>query len=1753
MEVLQRLILVLFASVVGLVSTGSAQDPTSGKIFVTAPNVLRIGVNETVTVSVFNTEPEEDVEVTVYIRRSRREPIEFGYSYSTVAVRRGTPVTTTVQVGTGFYRDLATEGNGYANLVVSAPSLGFLEEKEILLSNKSGYVLLHTDKPIYTPNQEVKIRLVAVDQDMKPSSELVHMMIVNPQGIIVEQFRETRAVNGFLDKTFTFDTEPMFGNWSVTVLHGHEFEKNKTVKFEVREYVLPRFTIKINTPDFIIESSSQESLDINFEAKHIYKKPVEGTYYMEIGILQRDGSVVSKSTTAGTLLNGIGTSAIYPRYNFGHDWFRNYEGCRLNVEVRVTESSTGVTEGAVDISTMIVQSPYRFKTGQTIRYFKPALPYEVQFELETVLGKPAQYLPVNVEASALVQSRRLTLNHNMDPNANQQWTDANGRVKFIFNTTHDTSQINIRVSTEERIERENAVFQFDANPYQSPADDDYLSISIAQTHLRVGDAIYAVVRTTATTPIDNLNLLFLSQGKVILAKSIDHVISNHEEVFFSVTSDMVPIVRIIAYYINHLDQVIADSIALKIENTCKHHVAINIQEEPNNEGAYLPESPVTLLVDAYPTSYVGLLGVDKAVYALNNNHRLSRRKMFEMMQTYDVGCGPGGGPTTPLIFKDSGLSVLTNARLAVPPREGLTCQRAGQSSRRKRSAVQCQSNTRSRIEQCLYQLERSGNCDDNLTTNRMFNRIQRWCTCETIASKLASKVPPYCPQATQQDIEDFTRCCELMNIWRLGGAPGVDVVDSMAPYDYADDSLSTFEEFGTDVRTDFKETWLFDLIRVGAHGQEAVDLQTPGSITEWSLQAVSVTPTGGLCVTDPLDVNVFKSLSIQLQLPYSVVRLEQIEVLATVYNYNPQGTNVRVSFYNPRGACGESSDPSQPATRVVHVPGHNSQSLKFVIVPVEIGELPITVTAISDLGSDGVQKTLNVIAHGIPHTVDHSVLLDPSGIYHQQRRSPRLRAAMIDDIQSDLLDTDNGVQYNILDLRPPDNIIPGTESAVLTLIGNMLGPILVDPVSNYGEWLQFPRGCGEQTMSIVAPTIFVHKYLLTMKLMNASLEEMALDRISRGLASALAHRRDDGSFSIWGVNESYNSSTWLTSFVLKVFSHASQIAPVDMNVTCKAAEWLIMNAQHPNGSFSELYKVHHKELTGGVSGEASMTAYVLISLYESTWCDRFDRNFAAAINDARAFLERQVKYLTRPYAKAIVTYALALSMSQYAEESNRMLRNDAITLGDGSRHWTPDESDLTNEDLPHWYRFRPSAIEVETTAYALLAQLQLRDISYAGSIALWLSQQQNYEGGFISTQDTVIALQALTRYSDMAHSGGDIDLSCVVTSTVDESFRFEHHFLPHNALVQREIAVPVGGPLRSQCEGKGTAKLAVRMKFSRLPSSHDVCPFNVTYNAREARTGLEVTGIGRSRVGIIPRSTTTSAQMARAKGDFVATIRFCARYTQNTRTNMGIIDVGLYSGFVLVSNRLEDMVQTDHLHLVQRYEVSQRSVIFYLDRIPADQDICMEFNARREIHVGNVQPVAIRVYDYYSPDKSCTSFYHPLEGNTQLPTLCNSADQCICPSERCAMCNRENGKNLLTKACESRDNYALRVRMVSQERISGYTVYTGNVTKVIKTGQDDVSAGMLRQFYIKERCPCPRIKLNNEHTIIGSAGLGFISDSGAEGYNYLLDERSVVEWWPTKLSKRKNADIQRKLLKFEQDVTDSRDEQNCPPMPNSQS
>ena len=72
------------------------------------------------------------------------------------------------------------------------------------------------------------------------------------------------------------------------------------------------------------------------------------------------------------------------------------------------------------------------------------------------------------------------------------------------------------------------------------------------------------------------------------------------------------------------------------------------------------------------------------------------------------------------------------------------------------------------------------------------------------------------------------------------------------------------------------------------------------------------------------------------------------------------------------------------------------------------------------------------------------------------------------------------------------------------------------------------------------------------------------------------------------------------------------------------------------------------------------------------------------------------------------------------------------------RYWPTQDAGGTSQQShrhPPWFhKHKPTTLEVETTGYALLAQLTLGDIEYSGAIVTWLVAQRTRHGAFISTQ-----------------------------------------------------------------------------------------------------------------------------------------------------------------------------------------------------------------------------------------------------------------------------------------------------------------------------------------------------------------------------------------------------------------------------------
>ena len=63
-----------------------------------------------------------------------------------------------------------------------------------------------------------------------------------------------------------------------------------------------------------------------------------------------------------------------------------------------------------------------------------------------------------------------------------------------------------------------------------------------------------------------------------------------------------------------------------------------------------------------------------------------------------------------------------------------------------------------------------------------------------------------------------------------------------------------------------------------------------------------------------------------------------------------------------------------------------------------------------------------------------------------------------------------------------------------------------------------------------------------------------------------------------------------------------------------------------------------------------------------------------------------------------------------------------------------------------------TSTDIEMTSYALLTYATLGKIDECVEMTRWLTQQRNGKGGFLSTQDTVMGLQALARISEILYA-----------------------------------------------------------------------------------------------------------------------------------------------------------------------------------------------------------------------------------------------------------------------------------------------------------------------------------------------------------------------------------------------------------------
>uniref|UniRef100_A0A7N8XJ74 Alpha-2-macroglobulin-like n=1 Tax=Mastacembelus armatus TaxID=205130 RepID=A0A7N8XJ74_9TELE len=647
------------------------------------------------------------------------------------------------------------------------------------------------------------------------------------------------------------------------------------------------------------------------------------------------------------------------------------------------------------------------------------------------------------------------------------------------------------------------------------------------------------------------------------------------------------------------------------------------------------------------------------------------------------------------------------------------------------------------------------------------------------------------------------------------------------------------------VRTFFPETWIWDLVEVGESGTKDVSLTVPDTITTWETEAFCLSPQGfGLAPRK--EITVFQPFFLELTLPYSIIRGEHFELKATTFNYLTSCIMVTVT---PAPSLDYTLTPLSGDQYTSCLCGSERKTLSWTMTPSTLGTVNVSVTAeavasqascdneivsVPERGRiDVVTKSLIVKAEGSEMEKTYNWLLCPKG---------------------EALTEETHIQL-------PENVILGSARASVSVLGDILGRAL----KNLDGLLQMPYGCGEQNMALLAPNIYILEYLTNTQQLTPAIKEKATTFLTSGYQRELNYKHADGAYSTFGSGA---GNTWLTAFVLRCFTKAQSFIYIDPKKIEESKTWLLQQQQE-TGCFVMSGKLFHNRMKGGVSDEVTLSAYITAVFLEM----KMPVN-DPVMNKSLSCLKQSVTDFSNTYTTALLAYVFTLAGDM--ETRAQLLQHlDIAGIKEGGfLHWSQTATETS------------ASLSVEISSYVLLAKLSAspsnEDLGYASHIIRWLTSQQNHYGGFSSTQDTVVALQALALYSTLVFSPEGSSTVTVQSPSGQLTFDVNQN---NKLLYQEKMLQDLTG--KYSLEVKCTACVSMQVKLSELSQS------NVTY------------------------------------------LWFHCRYSgKQTSTNMVILDIKMLSGFVpdpellinVVSStpQLTKNVPVDHqLELIQELSVEK--------------------------------------------------------------------------------------------------------------------------------------------------------------------------------------------------------------------------------------
>ncbi|MEW5820334.1 MAG: MG2 domain-containing protein [Cyanobacteriota bacterium] len=507
----------------------------------------------------------------------------------------------------------------------------------------------------------------------------------------------------------------------------------------------------------------------------------------------------------------------------------------------------------------------------------------------------------------------------------------------------------------------------------------------------------------------------------------------------------------------------------------------------------------------------------------------------------------------------------------------------------------------------------------------------------------------------------------------------------------------------------------------------------------------------------------------------------------------------------------------------------------------------------------------------------------------------------------------------------PENAIDDANRILVKVYPGYLSQV----VEGLDKIFRMPSGCFEQTSSSTYPNVLVLDYMKRTKQISPEIQMKAESYINSGYQRLLTFEVAGGGFD-WFGNPPANKV--LTAYGLMEFYDMSAVHDVDENLISRTQNWLV-SKQESDGSW--------KPDEGGIA-EGAINQYKGNTLRTTAyigWALASSGYKGNALDNAVAYVKKNIGNADDAYTLAVIANLMVLV------DSDDPMTDEAFTKLLKEKKEVKDVIYWEQKEKTPMYGGGESA-NIETTALATIALINWgKDVSATNKALNYLVNSKDSFGTWQTTQATILSMKALLMSLEDATAKINADVTVSINGKDIETY----HIDENNSDVLKQF------DLKNYTQkGKNNIDIKVNGQGSMLYQIVSIyyIPWELLPAPKKPMLSIDVEY---DKTELTKNDTATAT----------VTIQ---NNTPDT-ADMVIVDLGIPPGFQVMTEDLDKMVADK---VITKYSIAARQIILYFDKIKGNDTVEFKYNVKAKISI-KAKSGKSKVYKYYEPEVNDTA------------------------------------------------------------------------------------------------------------------------------------------------------------------------------------